>query len=117
MIIAGIVMSHLGLKSNSGINIAILAGSTVWVCSAFAKKNRRYFSAKEKTSVVLGLIVINLCLQALFGSAALSQSPSGLNTNALIFAIGFVGILHSIAIYFFVGLAKKPLVKQGVIDN
>jgi hypothetical protein len=117
MIIAGIFMSHFGITSNSGINIAILAGSVFWVCGAFAKKNGRYFSAKEKTSVVLGLIVINLCLQALFGSAALSQSPSGLNTNALIFTIGFVGILHSIAIYFFVGLARKPLVKQGVIDN
>jgi hypothetical protein len=117
IVAAGLAMNYFGMKSNSGINIGLLAGSIVWVCGAFGKRNKRYFTDKEKSVVVLGLVAIDLTLQLLLGAAALSQSPTGLNINALILAVGLVGILHAIAIYFFVGLAKKPLIKQGIIDG
>lgn len=116
IIAAGLLMSHWGIKG-SGVNIAILAGCVAWVCGAFGKKNGRYFSGKEKAAVVLGLIAIDLSLQLLFGAAALSRSPSGVSTDALIFAVGFVGILHAAAIYLFVSVAKRPLIKQGVING
>lgn len=117
IIAAGIAMNHFGIKGNSGVNIGILAGCIIWVCGVFGKKNGRYFSSREKTIVVTGFITINLLLQLLFGAAALSQPPSEVHFGALILAVSFVGILHAIAIYFFVGIAKKPLIKKGVIGG
>jgi hypothetical protein len=117
IIVAGLVMNHFGIKQNTGVNIGILAGCVFWVCSAFGKNNGRYFSGTEKTAVVLGLVAIDVSLQLLFGAAALSQSSAGFSAGALTFAVGFVGVLHAIAIYFFVGIAKKPLIKQGVISG
>jgi hypothetical protein len=117
IIVTGLVMNYFGIEKNSGVNIGILAGCVFWVCNAFAKKNGRYFSGKEKTIVVLGLVAIDITLQLLFGAAVLSQSSSDINTGALTLTVGFVGILHTIAIYFFVGIAKKPLIKQGVISG
>lgn len=117
IVVAGLVMNHFGIKQSSGVNFGILAGCVFWVCGAFGKKNGRYFSRSEKTAVVLGLVVIDITLQLLFTAAALSQTPTGVSAGALIFAVGFVGSLHAIAIYFFVSFAKKPLIKQGVISG
>lgn len=117
IIVTGLVMNHFGIKGNTGINFGILAGCIFWVCGSFGKKNGRYFSNKEKTVVVVGLIAIDLVLQLVFGAAALSQSPTGIHLGALVFAVGFIGILHTIAIYVFVGMTKKMLVKQGVLSG
>jgi FlaA1/EpsC-like NDP-sugar epimerase len=117
MFAAGIVMNHFGLEGATGVSIGILGGCVFWVCGAFAKKNGRYFSGTEKWAVVLGLLAIVLFLQFLFVAVALSESPEGVNLEALIFAVVFVGVLHGIAIYFFVGLARKPLIKKGVISG
>jgi len=118
VIIVGYIANYFGIKSSSGLNIGILAGCVVWVCSAFGKANKRYFTGAEKMAVVLGLIFIDVAIQVLFSLAAISQRDPVENFgSALLIAVVFVGALHAIAIYLFVGLAKKPLIKQGVIDG
>lgn len=113
IIIAAIAMSYFGIASNSGINIAALAAATIFSCTSFGNKNQRYFTDQEKRKVVFGFILINLFIQALIGFASLPNASVGV----LLFSLGVVGVIHSIAIYFFVGIPKKALIKQGVING
>lgn len=114
LIAAGYILSYLGFERGNGINVGILAGCVLWVCMAFGKANRRYFTSSEKVAVIVGLLVIDLALQFLVTLAAVSAKPSGPNSAALLFALVFVGILHAIGIYVFVGIAGKTLAKQDI---
>jgi hypothetical protein len=104
---AGYVISLLGLKSGTGVNVAVLGSCVLWVCSAFGKANGRYFTSREKTAVVVGLLLIDVVLQFVVAFAALSQRTSAASSGALAFAVVFVGLLHAVGIYFFVGAAGK----------
>lgn len=114
---AGYIVRALGFESGSWLNIGVLAGCIVWVCSAFGKANRRLFTSSEKAIVVIGFLVIDLALQFLVMTAAISQGPSPVNSDAMLFALVAVGLLHAVGIYVFVGLAGKSLAKQGVIGG
>ena len=108
---AGYIVRLLGLDSATGVNIAILASCVWWVCTAFGKANGRYFTSREKAAVVVGLIVVDVALQFAGTFAAMSQKTSAVNSDALMFALGLVGLLHAVGIYFFVGAAGKHGVK------
>jgi hypothetical protein len=114
---AGYIVRALGIESGSWLNIGILIGCTLWVCTGFGKENRRFFTPSEKAVVVIGLLAIDLALQFLVMIAGISQKPSPVNSNAVLFAMVVVGLLHAVGIYVFVGLAGKSLVKQGVIQG
>lgn len=101
----------LGITSNSGINVAILMGAVLWPCMAFGKKNGRYFNSAEKTKVVWGMIGINLAIQLLFSASAFNTGAR-LHTGLLLGVLAFVGVIHSLVIYYFVGQAGKWLEKQ-----
>jgi len=111
VICAGFAIRYFGITSNSGVNVGILIGAVMWSCTAFGMKNKRYFTAPEKSKVVWGMIGINLLLQLLIGGAALAAEGK-LSIGALVFALVFVGLIHSLAIAYFVGLAGKSLNKQ-----
>lgn len=64
---------------------------------------------------MLGLLAVDIGLQSLLAIAALASA--GIAFTALLFSILFVAVLHAILIYVGVGLIKKPLLKQGVIDG
>jgi hypothetical protein len=106
-----IVLKVLGIPTNSGLNVGILIGAVLWPCMAFGMKNKRYFTPDEKTKVVWGMIVINLLLQLVVGAGALAAEGK-LRASAILIALAIVGLLHSIAIYYFVGLGGKLVVKQ-----
>ena len=110
-IVVSFVLRFFGITSNSGANVGILIGAVMWPCVTFGMKNKRYFTAPEKSKVVWGMIVINLLLQLLVGGAALAAEGK-LSVGALAFALLFVGVLHSLAIAYFVGMAGKNLEKQ-----
>lgn len=114
---AGYIVRALGFESGSWLNIGILAGCVVWVCSAFGKVNGRFFTRSEKAVVVIALLVIDLALQLLVIVATTSEKSSSVNSRAMLFALVVVGVLHAVGIYFFVGLAGKSLTKQGVISG
>lgn len=111
MAVAGVTLQLVGITSNSGMNVGILIGSVLWPCMAFGTKNKRYFTASEKKKVVWGMIAINLMLQLLIGGAALAAEGK-LSFGAFAIAMLIVGVLHSLAIAYFVGLGGKLLDKQ-----
>lgn len=111
MVIAGTVLSSLGVTSNSGVNVGILIGAVMWPCMTFGLKNKRYFTATEKTKVVWGMIGINLVLQLLVGGAVLAMAGK-LSFGAVVIALAVVGVLHSLGIAYFVGVCGKLLDKQ-----
>lgn len=117
IIIAGMVMNYFNIGGGDAVNIGILAGCITWLCGAFGKKNGRYFTRNEKTAIVLGFVAIDLFSQIFFGAMALSQSHVKVTVGALLFAVGFIGILHAVFIYVFVSLTKKTLIKQGMISG
>ncbi len=117
VIVVSLIVNYFGIRGGSGVNIAILAGCVMYVCNAFGKANKRYFSGPEKAKVVFGIILIDIGLQLLFGYVAVSLSASGDDfVRGLLIAVALAGTLHVIAIYVFVSMTKKLLVKQGIGD-
>lgn len=116
--IAGsLLLNLIGIQSNSGVGTAVLIASVMWACMSFAQKNQRYFSPEEKRRVMMGMIAIDVAVQAIFAWIALSQLPSKLDSGAFIFALAFVTLLHAVAIYFFVGFAHRMLKRQTPADR
>lgn len=113
---AGYAMSHFDFKL-SGLNVAILAGCIIWLCGSFAKKNKRYFTTKEKTMVVIGILGIDLLYQITFGVSALLNKQPNIEVSTLAISASLVGLLHLAVIYVFIGVTKKTLIKQGVISG
>lgn len=111
MVAATVALRLLGVASNSGVNVGILAGAVLWPCMAFGTKNKRYFTASEKRRVIWGMIGINLLIQLLVGGGALAAEGK-MSADVLGFALLVVGVLHSLLIAFFVGLGGKLLDKQ-----
>lgn len=111
MIATVVALRLLGITTNSGVNVGILIGSVLWPCTAFGTKNKRYFTASEKSKVIWGMIGINLLLQLLVGGGALAAAGK-MSVGALGLAVLFVGVLHSLVIAYFVGQAGKTLDKQ-----
>ena len=117
MVLVGVILSLLQINGSSGVNIGVLIGAITWVCTSFAKKNGRYFSKKEKAAVVFGMLAIDLLIQFLQSLIALTQTPGPTNFAAIFFALTVVGVLDLLAIYLFVSIEKRFLVKQGIIKG
>lgn len=103
----------LDLKGNSGANAGALMGSVVGACMWFANKNKRYLEPGEKRSAFLGMWIIDTALQSIVALGASAAAGALLPIESLLFAIGFVGLLHGAAIYFMVGFAGKQYAKQA----
>jgi hypothetical protein len=117
LVVAGLTLSHFGIKGGSWVNTGILIGLVYWGCMSFGQKNGRYFTKNEKIVIVLGVIAIDLLLQFVFSVAAVSALKAGTGAGPLIFALGFVGLLHALLIYYFVGLCEKHLTKTNIING
>jgi len=117
LIIVGITLSYLGIKGGSWANTGILIGLLYWVCMSFGQKNKRYFTKNEKIATVIGIIVIDLVVQALLTTSALSSQGRNISLGSLAFALSFVGLLHAVMIYYFVSSSKKILIKQNIISG
>lgn len=113
----GLLMSALDIRASS-INVVILAGTVVLVCTAFAKKNKRYFLPQEKVIVIAAMSGINVVLQLLFSWAAMVNSGlESVSYTILVGSVLYVCLLHTIAITIFVSLLKRGLVKRGVLPG
>ena len=116
MLVVTLGLHLLDLASNSVTDICILLGAVMWPCTAFGNKNDRYFNKAEKTKVVLGMIGIYfLILLLVSGGTLVAQDmlSAGNFLIALVF-IGSAGIIHSICIYFFVGITGKTIKKLQI---
>lgn len=103
----------LDAKANSGVNTGALAGAVLAACYWFAYKNKRYFSAGEKKTVIISMCLINILVQTL--AALIFTKVSGLKLpfGTMFLGIMLIGLLHSIGIYVFVGIAGKQYAKQA----
>jgi hypothetical protein len=111
MVLAGLTAGLLGVRSGTGINMGVLAGVVIWVCSTYAQKNGRRIAGKEKSKVVLLFAAGNLLVQ-LIGVLVVLDEPALLNRpGVLIISISFAALIQAIAIYFFVGLSQWILKK------
>lgn len=117
LVVTGVVLSYLGIQSNSGVNVGLLIGALYYVCTEFGKKNSRYFTKNEKILVVFGLIAVNIFVQLLLTLGYSAATNTNFGSKALIFSIGFLALLHGFLIYFIVGSIGKTLVKTKIISD
>ncbi|WP_077002866.1 ABZJ_00895 family protein [Variovorax sp. KK3] len=110
LLAAGALLAALGVQNNAGVNVAALLGAVMWACVGFAKKNGRYFTRPEKRRAVLGMLAVDLGIQALF-SIIVSASQGTLPVAALALALLFIGALHALVIWVFVGLAGRQFAR------
>ena len=109
----GFALDYFGLKGGAGMNVAPLIACVILTCGAFAKANKRYFTAAEKAVVVLGFIFIDIALQSLSAMAVLSQKDLNADMSRFfLMAIALVAAIHAITIYFFVGFSKRFVAKS-----
>jgi hypothetical protein len=113
MFIVGKTLNLLSINpdiaNTVSIGGAVLYLAALWACNSFTKANNRYFSKKEKTRVVLGMLVIDLVLQGV-GSFTVPGANPGANGVTLFVAI-VIGLYHGLGIYLAVRTTsgKKPL--------
>jgi hypothetical protein len=108
LIVVGVALNLAGAKSSTGGNMAALLGTVAWVCMDFAKKNGRYFTPDEKKRAVLGMLAIDLAMQTVVTVAVgLFAGATGLSLGPALLVLLFVGVLHALVIWFFVGFAGK----------
>lgn len=118
MIAAWFVLVLLRVSNFIGLDAAMLFGAITIVSTQFAKKNGRYFSSDEKTKAILGMLSIDLAIQLLL-SVLPAVLPGGrlLSPLMLAFMLAVVGILHFLAIFLFVTIERRFLVKRGLIEG
>ncbi|MDP9995863.1 FtsH-binding integral membrane protein [Variovorax boronicumulans] len=108
LIVVGVALNLAGASSSTGGNMAALLGTVAWVCMDFAKKNGRYFTPEEKKRAVLGMLVIDMAIQAVVTVAVgVFAGVTGLSLGPALLVLLFVGVLHALVIWFFVGFAGK----------
>ena len=113
LVVGAIALSLLNVKSNSGINTALLLGAVVWACLSFARSNRRYFTPQEKSQVVWGMLGIDLVVQAALSFLLLLGTGSQITFTPWMLAILLIAVVHAVVIYFFVGFTGKQFEKEN----
>ena len=101
-----------GLKGNSGVNIAALLSSVLWACMSFANKNQRYFTPQEKKQAVIGMVLIDLCIQFIGVLLVLAGTGGAMPVGVAAIAFVVVGAIHALTIYVFVGIGGRQFAKQ-----
>lgn len=108
LVVVGVALSLAGASSSTGGNMAALLGTVTWVCMDFAKKNGRYFTSEEKKRAILGMLAIDMAMQAVLTVAVvLFAGAARLSLGPALLVLLFVGVLHTLVIWFFVGFAGK----------
>lgn len=104
------LLSYFGIAPIGSVGIVILIGAILYTCQTFAKKNDRYFTAKEKKHVVIGFIIINYIIEGII--TVVSGITNSLAGNVLLISFGMVLIINPLLIYIFVGIAGIGAAKR-----
>ncbi len=100
------------LKGNSSANDGAIIGSVFGACLLFADTNKRNLEPPEKRTAFFGMWAIDIVLELIPAHAVSSTTGTKLTPGAMLFALGFVGVLHGVAFNCTVGLAGKQYAKQ-----
>ena len=118
LIAIGFAVGYFGIKTGDVIaSTVFFMGCAYCVCWSFGKKNGRYFSIREAVVVVLGLLGIDFVLQLLIVAVPIALSPFTLIASVLVFQAALIVFLHCFILYFSAFLAKKQLLKKGLISD
>lgn len=113
LVLTVIVVSVFDLKKPSSFNAILLIVSTMWVCSKYAERNGRALEGAAKTAAVLGMLAIDMIVQAI-GVALVDVSKSpGTSITPLLLAFVTIAVLHLIAIYVGVWAGARHFVKHA----
>ena len=112
LVVGAITLSVLSVKSNSGINTALLIAAVMWPCLSFARSNQRYFTPREKSQVVWGMLAIDLVVQGALSFLLLLGTGSQITFTPWTLAILLIAVVHAAVIYFFVGFTGKQFEKE-----
>lgn len=106
-----LLLSMFGAQRPTAGSTPVLIGVVIGCCVWFGRANRRWFTRDERRDAVLGMLVIDTVLQALFTLPLLAQQGS-VAAGAILFGLAFVAMLHFAAIWVFVGFAGKLVARQ-----
>ena len=115
IILFAYVISPIEFQIPTNIDGFVLIGLVFWLCSKFGEKNKRYFTKKEKYTVILGIFFIAFFVQFIIGGTltALTNIPA----DAFIIAIFITMIMDIIVVIGCVYFAKKRLIKLKIINE
>lgn len=114
-IIAGVIINFTGLKQNSAFQIVILYIATIYPCTAFAKKNQRYLTKKERIKATLGFSAVNIAFQFMATLLVFAGLSKTLNLNAALVILIIPVVIHTPFIYFIIWSNMRRMVKRGEI--
>lgn len=115
LIAAGFVLSMLDVGRVPGVGVAMLLGSVMWVCTAFAKRNGRYFDEAEKKKVKLGLTLIAVAVDLLLVPVALASRDIAIDAKLLAFTLAFSALINACVVIWFVNATEKNLLKRRIL--
>ncbi|KIQ29167.1 hypothetical protein RT97_19065 [Variovorax paradoxus] len=108
LVVVALALNLAGASSSTSGNVAALLGAVMWVCMDFGKKNGRYFTSEEKKRAIAGMLVIDMAMQAVLTvSVGLSSGAPALSLGPMSMVLLFIGVLHALVIWAFVGIAGK----------
>lgn len=107
IVVAVVVVSALGIQGHIGVNTAAMLLATVWACQMFVRKNGRFFYPYEQWFAILGMVGIDLLIQAAIALGFVWASGARPSLSAALYALGLVGTLHAAGVYLFVVLSHK----------
>ena len=122
LVVVALVLNLAGANSSTSGNVAALLGAVMWVCMDFGKKNGRYFTSDEKKRAIAGMLAIDMAIdmamQAVVTvSVGLSSGAPALSPGPLLMVLLFIGVLHALVIWAFVGIAGKQYAAAAAKRN
>lgn len=102
----------IGVQANAGLNTGALIGAVLGACLWFSRSNQRYLQPAEKRAAVAGMWALDLLIQTVMAFAIAAATKSNIPPGPLLLVVGFVSLLHALAIVVMVWFAGRQYAKQ-----
>lgn len=111
LVVLGHLLELAGLHANFGLFVVLLIGASYWPCLLYGKRNGHFLDKRETRQVVVGLTLIDLSFQILFGNLPLPGSaPWPYIATRFLLLLG----VHGAIIALVVRLAGRRLSRLGI---
>ncbi|WP_286272468.1 ABZJ_00895 family protein [Thalassotalea hakodatensis] len=114
-IIIGSALVYFNIGGVKALDVLILYFVIRYIGESFAKSNGRCYTSSEQTKVILGIILIMTIIQSLFVLKAFTELEQSFSFVVFIPTVMITSTMYAIAIYLFVIITKKSLIKRGYV--
>jgi F0F1-type ATP synthase assembly protein I len=114
-IIIGSALVYFDVGGVKALDVLILYFVIRHTGESFAKSNGRCYSGTEQTKVIWGIILIMIFIQSLFVLHAFTKLEQSFSFIVFIPTVAITSALYAVAIYLFVIIQKKSLIKRGFV--